>query len=263
MKFWKTNRRRFIVSAILLSPGLAVADALWLEPHWIKTRTLRLSKEKPTHRIVHFTDLHHKGDRAYLEKIICKINALSPDLVCFTGDLIEDNRYLPETLEFLAKIKSPMYGVPGNHDYWADADFGAIAKCFSSTGGAWLMNGQTTTADGKLHITGASCSRWKLRAGMQFLPPKAGDKNIMLIHYPMFCESLAPHRYDLLLAGHSHGGQIRIPFYGSVIEPSGTGKYDMGFFQTPAGPMYVNPGLGWFYTPLRFNCRPEITVFEV
>ncbi len=84
----------------------------------------------------------------------------------------------------------------------------------------------------------------------------------MLFHYPLFVEQLPPRRFDLNLAGHSHGGQIRVPFYGALIFMMGVGKYEVGLFKTPAGPLYVNPGLGWFVTTVRFNCRPEITVFE-
>ena len=82
----------FLVAALLAAPLLAVADAKWVEPKWVKTRRVRLGHGKPTHRVVHFTDVHHKGDRAYLAAVVRKINALSPDFVCFTGDLIEETK---------------------------------------------------------------------------------------------------------------------------------------------------------------------------
>ena len=67
-----------------------------------------------------------------------------------------------------------------------------------------------------------------------------------------------------MLAGHSHGGQVRIPFYGPVVVPFGVDEYDLGWFSTPNGPLYVNPGIGYIYVyNFRFNCRPEITVIEV
>jgi len=258
LPFSKITRRRFLLCSIAASPALVCADASWLEPHWVKTRTIRLAQKSPSHRIVHITDIHHKGDRPYLESVVNKINKLSPDAVCFTGDLIEEGRFLPETLEILQKIKSPIYGVPGNHDFWSHAKFGEIGNVFAATGGAWLMDSQVTTNDGKVHITGLTC----LRGGPAPLSPKAGVKNILLLHYPLMAEKVA-HSFDLLLAGHSHGGQVRIPFYGPLILPYWVGKYDMGMFRVPAGPLYVNPGLGWLVTPIRFNCRPEITVFEV
>jgi hypothetical protein len=69
--------------------------------------------------------------------------------------------------------------------------------------------------------------------------------------------------FDLILAGHSHGGQVRLPLFGPIVEPSRIGKYDQGLFQTPAGPLYVNPGIGYCLYNARFNCRSELTVFEL
>ncbi len=131
----KITRRRFLLGAVLATPLLAVADAKWLEPTWVHVRKLRLRPGHPVHRFVHFTDVHHKGDRAYLLSVVRKINALSPEFVCFTGDLVEETKYLPEALEILGGIKSPLYGVPGNHDYWCKANFEVIRKAFAATGG--------------------------------------------------------------------------------------------------------------------------------
>ncbi|HWH70958.1 MAG TPA: hypothetical protein VNT26_16335, partial [Candidatus Sulfotelmatobacter sp.] len=88
-------------------------------------------------------------------------------------------------------------------------------------------------------------------------------RNILLMHYPAWVQRLGTEKYELILAGHSHGGQVRLPFYGAIYVPFLTEQYDMGLFQTARGPLYVNPGLGWFPVPIRFNCRPEITVLEV
>ena len=74
----KFNRRRFILLGLGASSGTAAADALWVEPEWLRIRKLRLAKDQPTHRLVHFTDLHHKGDRAYLQRVVKEINARHP-----------------------------------------------------------------------------------------------------------------------------------------------------------------------------------------
>jgi predicted MPP superfamily phosphohydrolase len=259
MKFGKISRRRFLFYSVLAAPALAGVDAQWLEPQWVRVRKLRLGPGPPTCRLVHFTDLHHKGDRAFLASVVGKINALSPDVVCFTGDLVEHRIHLQEALEGLEKIKSPMYGVPGNHDYWSGADFRMIGSCFASTGGAWLLDRRVTTADGKVHLAGATC----LRGRPQTFPPVAGGKSVLLMHFPMFAGGLPGEKYDLILAGHSHGGQVRLPFYGAIMLPYWVGKYELGLYHVPAGTLYVNPGIGWIGTPLRFNCRPEITVFDI
>jgi predicted MPP superfamily phosphohydrolase len=258
LPIFKLSRRRFLVLAAMASPALVCADAEWIEPHWVKVRSIKLTQEKPTHRIIHITDIHHKGDRAYLESVVRKINALSPDAVCFTGDLIEEKKFVPEALRILEAIKSPLYGVPGNHDYLSQAVFGEFTKAFARTGGAWLMDEQAMTEDGKIQIAGATC----LHGAPSALAPRPGVKNLLLLHYPLLAERVK-HKFDLMLAGHSHGGQVRLPFYGAVVLPYWVGRYEVGMFRLAAGPLYVNPGLGWLATPIRFNCRPEITVFEL
>lgn len=259
LKLRKINRRRFLFAGLILTPAVAAADACWIEPHWLRTKTLRLTKAKPTHRLVHFTDLHHKGNRAYTESLVRKINEQSPDFICFTGDLIEEEKYLAETLEILAGIKAPLYGVPGNHDYWAKIPFDGIAKCFAATGGRWLLDEQQVTKDGQVNLIGLTCKS----ANQPPLPVQLGLKNIVLMHYPAWVKKLGAQNLDLMLAGHSHGGQVRIPFFGPIAVPFDVDEYDLGLFQTVNGPLYVNPGIGWFPVPVRFRCRPEITVIEI
>ena len=241
MKLKRFSRRRFLLglgAAFAAASVAAFADAKWFEPTWLKTRRLRIGNGAPTHRFVHFTDLHYKGDRAYVQSVVKTINALSPDFVCFTGDIMEETRFLPEALEILSGI-----------------------KCFAATGGVWLLNERQKTADGKINIVGvAGRSVREMQVPSVSNPDK---KNILLLHYPAWVKKLRGQKFDLMLAGHSHGGQVRIPFYGSIITPSNVDEYDLGLFQTGAGPLYVNPGIGWFCLDVRFNCRPEITVVEI
>jgi predicted MPP superfamily phosphohydrolase len=260
VKIWKPrkfSRRHFIRAAAVLTPFAAIGDARWVEPQWVKTTHLRLA-DKPEHRFVQFSDLHHKGDRAYAKSVVDQINALAPDFVCFTGDFIEEAKFLPEALEILSGIKAPMYGIPGNHDYWSNAPFEGIAKCFAATGGAWLEDAERVIAKGKINLVGVA----HMGPNHPVPSPKPGMKNILLIHYPAWAKAF-DEKFDLVLAGHSHGGQVRIPFYGAVMLPFLVDEYDLGLFQTKAGPLYVNAGIGWFLYPMRFNCRPEITVIEI
>ena len=99
MKLPKINRRKFFWSLFFGLPTAAVADAYWIEPNWLAVRKVRLGQGTPTHRFVHFTDLHHKGDRKYLESVVRQINKAEPDFVCMTGDIIEDSSFLTEALE--------------------------------------------------------------------------------------------------------------------------------------------------------------------
>lgn len=257
MKLPKINRRKFFWSLFFGLPAAAFTDSYWIEPNWLAVRKIRLGQGEPTHRFVHFTDLHHKGDKVYLESVVQKINKAEPDFVCMTGDIVEDNSFLTEALEILKGIKSPIYGVPGNHDFWAHADFEEIARAFAETGGAWLNGTQAVTRDGKITVLGAG------EHPPTGFKPNTATKNIVLIHYPEWVEKLPPNKFDAILAGHSHGGQVRLPFYGPIAVPFSTGKYDLGLFETPSGPLYVSAGIGWFLFNIRFRCRPEIAAFEI
>ncbi len=252
----KLTRRQFLG----LSAGAAtllVGDSVLIEPSSIKTRYVKLGQGETTHRLVQFSDVHHKGDRAHLEDAVKQINALSPDFVCFTGDLVEQAEHVDEALTVLKGIKSPLYGVPGNHDYISKADFKIINEAFAATGGRWLLNENMALDHGQINLIGAVCDQ------EQIVQPVPGAKNIVLMHYPVFVSHLEGRTFDLMLAGHSHGGQVRLPFYGAIVLPAGVGQYELGLYETASGPLYVNPGLGCLYFDIRFNCRPEITVFEV
>lgn len=251
------NRRRFITLGLIGLPVAVIADGGWIEPGWLKVNRLRLATGAPTARFIHFTDIHHKGDREWLASVVARINSLKPDFVCFTGDLIEEKQHVAEALAELQKIDTPLFGVPGNHDYWSKADFAPFKKTFAATGGAWLMDEVMSAPGGRVLIHGLTCEHAFVS------PPKPGVKNILLAHYPLWWKKVEPHRYDLILAGHSHGGQVRIPFYGPISIPYGCGEFDLGHFETPAGPLYVGSGIGWFFMNVRFRCRPEITLVEI
>jgi predicted MPP superfamily phosphohydrolase len=262
MKLNRFSRRHFLLTLGMVcagAPAAIAADARLLEPTWLKVRHLRIGDGPPAVRLVHFTDLHYKGDRTYAESVVQTINSFSPDLVCFTGDIMEQSQFLPEALEILAGIQSPLFGVPGNHDYWSGASFADIRRCFAATGGAWLLDEQLTAAGGRINLAGLTCRR-----PCEVPPPLNPDaKTVLLMHYPAWIKQQGDRRFDLVLAGHSHGGQVRVPFHGALALPYGVDEYDLGLFQTPSGPLYVNPGIGWYYIGLRFNCRPEVTVIEV
>jgi predicted MPP superfamily phosphohydrolase len=253
----KFSRRKFIVTGMLATPFALSADARLVEPRWVKLTQLRLS-DNPTHRFVHFSDLHHKGDRAHTRSVVEMINSLSPDFVCFTGDILGEAKFLAESLELLSGIQAPLYGVPGNHDYASNASFTNIAKCFASTGGAWLVNEQTTIANGKINLIGVAHMTPKHPSPS----PKPGTYNLLMFHYPAWVKRLGGRKFDLMLAGHSHGCQVRIPFYGPVMRPFAVDEYDLGLFETKSGPLYVTSGIGWYPIPVRFNCRPEIVLIE-
>jgi len=154
VKFSRISRRQFLATALLAVPCLTLADATLIEPTWVKVRRLRVGTKSPTHRLVHFTDVHHKGDGKYLKSVVETINSLEPDFVCFTGDILEERKFLDEALEIMSGVRVPMFGVSGNHDYWSRIPFAPVRECFESTGGAWLLNDSREAAGGKINFIG-------------------------------------------------------------------------------------------------------------
>ena len=253
---FKLSRRQFIYGSMAGLPTAAAADTFLIEPTWLAVNRVKLS-ESPTTRIVQFSDVHHKGDRKYFEKVIETINGLEPDVVCFTGDLIERRKHLAEALELIGQIKAPVVGIPGNHDYWARVEFSEWSEPFRKTGGAFLMDEAFELKKHNLRFIGLTGGKDPK------LEPKKGKRNILLTHYPAHVKEMRERKFDLMLAGHSHGGQIRIPFIGAPILPWRVDEYDLGYFDTKWGPLYVSSGIGYFYINVRFNCRPEVTLLEL
>jgi predicted MPP superfamily phosphohydrolase len=249
----KISRRRFLKLGALALPAVATVHARLVEPRRLRVTQLQTSKNAQC-RFVHFSDLHYRGDATYMEDVVTTINELKPEFACFTGDLVENKAFASEGLSFIRQIKVPVYGNPGNHDYWSGASFPEYERAFAATGGAWLVDRSIIVPKYELEIHGMA------RVGIHAFKAPVTGRRLLLMHYPAMADTLGA-RFDLILAGHSHGGQIRLPFYGPVIIPTGVGRYDLGSFETPNGPLYVNAGIGTLASlPVRWNCRPEITV---
>ena len=226
-----------------------------IEPEWLKVKTVQLSAS-PECRLVHFTDLHYRGDREYMEKMVRRINEAHPQFVCFTGDFVEGTALLDEALRLLSEIKAPVYGVPGNHDVGERLDQTKLKQGFARTGGAWLLDEAVSVPGLRVRIYGAT-------PDTPVPPtPTPGKLNILLAHYPLQADELGEAKFDLILAGHTHGGQVRLPGFGALTHPYGAGRYEYGLYQTRAGPMYVSSGIGYSRMRLRVDCRPEIVVIE-
>ncbi|MCP4109866.1 MAG: hypothetical protein GY749_30830 [Desulfobacteraceae bacterium] len=246
------NKLRIIFYGIT---SLVIVYGMIIEPEWIIIRHIKLHPN-PKYHLVHFSDIHYKGDKPYLTGIVDRINKISPDFVCFTGDFVNEKKYLKEALEIIGQIRCPMFGIPGNHEYWSKAPFNEISRVFANTGGFWLVN-QRIRFRNNLEIAGIASEKYYP------LPGKVtAQKRLLLAHYPALADTVRPGQFDLILAGHSHGGQVRFPFIGAIKVPYGVGKYEKGLYKTRAGTLYVNPGVGTSGICIRTFCRPEITVIK-
>jgi predicted MPP superfamily phosphohydrolase len=250
------SRRKFLGLGLLALPAAAGIDAKWIEPSQLRVRKLELNRASRA-RFIHFSDFHYKGDAQFATEVVRKINELTPDFVCFTGDMVEDRAFLSEALSFVRQIEAPVYGIPGNHDYSSQAPFAEYHSAFAATGGKWLLARNVILAKHDLELVGMDVT------GIDMHSKTTAGRRILLMHYPAVADQLGNQRFDLILAGHSHGGQVRLPFAGAIVLPPGVGKYDFGLYKTRSGPLNVNPGIGTYIVPWRFNCRPELTLITI
>lgn len=250
----KLTRRQLLSGILGGCAALLAADAL-IEPSMIEQTFLDKSDLSLGKRIVHFSDVHFKGDLEHGKKLVELINGKNPDWVFFTGDLLEfgSRKYLEQALELLKGLHSPCYSVLGNHDPSESKAVELYDRALAATGGRLLHNERLDMGNFALH--GVSSIRT--------LPEKEAKKKILLCHYPAVANMEMEQKYDLILCGHSHGGQVRLPFFGALIVPRGVGGFVQGYYRAAAGDLYVNRGVGEFLIPVRLFCRPEITEIAV
>jgi predicted MPP superfamily phosphohydrolase len=156
-----------------------------------------------------------------------------------------------------------VWAVLGNHDHWTDA--AVVAEAVSRAGIRLLRNanGVIRRGAGRLWIAGVDdvlAEQHDLPRALAGIPN--GDGVILLAHEPDFADEAAlDQRPGLQLSGHSHGGQIRLPFYGATVLPRLARKYPQGLRRVGGMWLYTNRGIGTIDIPIRFNCRPEVTLF--
>jgi hypothetical protein len=212
--------------------------------------------------ILHLSDFHFSGtpDRDYFERLIELGRDMRPDLVTFTGDLLDREDladWLPLTL---GRITAPLgcYFVLGNHDwYLGQAD--DTRRRLSDLG--WCdVAGRCVTRDVHGHVLaiGGSERPW-MGTHPDFDAASAGAFRLLISHTPDNVSWARRHHVDLMLAGHNHGGQVRLPVFGSVFSPSVFGcRYASGVFWEPPTLLYVTRGISGAQ-PWRWRCPPELT----
>ena len=257
LKWNPMSRRRFLTLALAAAPTISLASTVALDQNRLRVSRFNLHVSTAPCKLVQISDLHHRGDTSFADSIIKAIRIEQPDFVCFSGDLVDTSDHLAEALEVIRAIGFPVYGIPGNHDHFSSNTFCRHNRAFESTRGAWLMNQSILSHDKSTEIVGLDGFY------SPSLDPLRTMRRIVLTHFPAVADRLSGTKSSLVLAGHSHGGQIRMPIIGPLYLPYGVGVYDHGLFKTRSGPLHVSAGLGTSTVRVRFNCRPEITVFEL
>ena len=248
-----------------LSSRLPGNQFLQFEVRTLEVELPRLPPELDGLSLVHLTDFHMAGHvgKPYFDEVIRQANRLDADLVLITGDIIDDEQCLP-WLELLGELRSRLgiYFVLGNHDYRV-CPAEQLREMLAERGLTNVAGTHHLISHNDHHILLAGNELPWHREPVPFddLPCPAESARILSIalsHTPDEFDWAREGGFDLLLAGHLHGGQIRLPILGPVLSPSRHGvRYSGGtFFRSPTV-MHVSRGLSGMM-PLRFNCPPEL-----
>ena len=267
---WPDRVRSFI--------GYCLSEPLYrlfsLVPHWefgLSTHTVsNLTYVHGTlagRRAVHLSDLHLDRYQPRHDRVVETLNELRPDWIFITGDLLNVPEGLPHLFRFLARLReiAPVYITLGNHDHYSGVSVTQYAELADRHGITLLVN-QTTyiqTGMGELALAGVDDPSLH-RADLSCIPPPAQRRfTLLLAHAPNILDQIeAHHVVDLILCGHSHGGQWRIPGIPTFWLPPGCNGRIAGEHLSGEHKLYINRGMGWSFLPFRWNCRPEIGVID-
>ena len=268
-----------IVTFILLGVCIFI-DARYIEPKLLMVKkqeiiTSKLTLNEPL-KIVQFSDVHLGKDYTLTDfkRLIDKINALEPDLIIFTGDLIDNNKSFNQEEGATALLKElrATYGkfaVYGNHDHGGNGTK-RYARIMAHSDFVLLRDGSeviTLANDQKLEVIGIDdivLGHPDLEKAFQGI--SSSTFNLFISHAPDVVDKVMHQPIDLQLSGHSHGGQVRLPFVGAPFTPPYGQKYVKGLYQVEESNgmyVYVNSGIGTSQLPYRFMNLPEITLLLV
>lgn len=252
-----------------------------MSPNGLKVETVRLGLARLPRafsgfRIAQISDIHMGGwmNPRCFQRVADLIIAQEPDALFITGDFLF-GRSFPDAarqwVDDLAKVLSrlaasiPSFAVLGNHDYWTSPK--AVREMLRQSGVMDLTNSvfTLTREGGNLHLCGVDdIKEGDVRLNDVVAQLNENSPAILLVHEPDFADtSAATGKFDLQVSGHSHGGQIVVPFYGPPVLPRTGRKYPSGLYKVGTMFQYTNRGVGVDRFPIRFNCPPEITIFEL
>jgi hypothetical protein len=250
------------VYSLLLEPG-------WIAVEKVRVRLKRLPSALNGFNIVQMSDFHrgrHIRD-AELQVAVDVANRLKPDLIVLTGDYVTSNEsFAQPCAKMLAGLHAPhgVIAILGNHDHWTDAD--VVSRALRSHSIQLLRNDAApiTHHGARLWIVGVD-DVWQKKANLplalQRVPKEA--VTILLAHEPDYADTASGYPIDLQLSGHSHGGQVRLPFLGAPILPYLAEKYPWGLRRVGEMQVYTNRGIGVIGPPVRLGCRPEVTLLTL
>lgn len=281
MNIFKLILKIFIVLIIVLA--VLIGYAYFIEPNLLKTKKQVfkldcLGSDISSHKFVQISDLHftEKTNEARINKIYQAVKKLNPEIVFITGDFVSKEIGIKPATNLVGKLTKdfPVYAVFGNWDYWAlNYDINRIENELEKVGAEVAINEsfEVQVGDELINIIGVKdpYTSGQSERGLKWVMDNIDKNNksckILLAHSPDIIKTASELNIDLVLVGHTHGGQIHIPFITPKlipVRPEGKG-YIKGLYTVNQTQMYVNRGLGMSIWPFRFMVSPEITLISL
>ena len=289
MPFGSIDRRKFIRLTTAAGAAALAVDSTLIEPNRPRVVQQKIALPRWPARLDGFTiallsDFHYDPYCSVhpLKAAIPLVNALHPDLIVLTGDFVSVPLFAtnPEVgaasaepcANLLSQLRAPngLWAVMGNHDYFTDAEH--VTSALRAEGIRVLANASVAIEpnEARFWLAGVNdvlSGTAELDVTLQEV--ERDEATILLAHEPDYADYVArnpaqgKHAVDLQLSGHSHGGQVRLPFLPPLYLPELAKKYVAGLFKIGSLTLYTNLGLGTVGVPVRWNCPPEITMITL
>ncbi len=292
----RSNRKKYIKSALVLLIVIALLlfcsyQNRHLETTYYTYKAEQLGADLEGYRIVQISDLHNVKFGKNNQKLVDRIRECEPDMIVLTGDLVDSNHTnVDRAVQFVDEIVKicPVYYVTGNHEYWLEkSEYDELMDGLVSAGVVILDNQvvEISRGDAKFRLVGlddrsladgtleALLSDESIRNNQAEQKEETADNEdsgekeltVVLAHEPQYLARYAGTGVDLVLSGHAHGGQFRLPFVGGIVAPDQgfLPEYTAGEYYMNGTEMIVSRGLGNSVIPVRLFNYPEIVCVDL
>lgn len=271
----RSNRKKYIKSAIVLLIVIALLLFCNFQNKHLETthytyEAEQLGVDLDGYRIVQISDLHNAKFGKNNQKLVDRIRECAPDMIVLTGDLVDSNHTnVDRAVQFVDEIVKicPVYYVTGNHEYWLDtSEYEKLMDGLASVG-VIILDDQVveiSRGDAKFRLVGLD-DKSLADGTLGALLSDEKELTVVLAHEPQYFARYAGTGVDLVLSGHAHGGQFRLPFVGGIVAPDQGffPKYTAGEYYMDGTEMIVSRGLGNSVIPVRLFNYPEIVCVEL
>lgn len=270
------NRRTFLRLS-LLSGTLVLAGSypVLIERNFVQINRYKipvpdLPRSFHGFTIAQITDVHYGllVSGSFVKNIVQQTNQLKTDMIVCTGDYVHERdsiESIDNVWPILSKLEAEygVYSVLGNHDHWADTK---RSLYWLERSGQNIRHTCRAVYKGQERIIiGGAGDYWEedLKIDSAFSCSDEDDCRLLLSHNPDALDTEFDTPLSLVISGHTHGGQVIVPFWGPPVLPVKNKNYTSGLITTPKNQLFISRGIGWAGYPVRFNCYPEIAVLEL